>query len=165
MRSAIALAVGLLAYLPVAIACEAPTTPLAIVKKIYRDLSVNDDELSGPPLMKRMRTPEARADHWTPELVALFQKDAEIAERKGGIGCLDTPISFDGNSYDEREFAATTRVVQTLSEPDKEVVDVTFKHFGEDQHFRWSFKKEGSDWKVSEVELVGHWALSKLSCE
>ena len=136
------------------IARQAGASPEETVRAIYATL----DAPAPQQRMEAMRASDQRARHFVPGLVALF--DAHDNEE-----CIDFSLVLNGQDFDSSEIVRTL-TIETTDEGDRSFVDATFTRFGDQNHFRYEFVRDGYGWKIADIASLGHseWRLSEFSC-
>lgn len=131
-------------------------SPEETVRGIYSTLDLAPAEER--QLMEVITAPAQRRRYFAPRLVTLL--DANDSEE-----CIDFSLNINGQDYDSTELARTLKI-ETTSADDSMIVEATFSVFGEQNHFRYEFIRDGEDWKIADIASLGkyEWRLSEFSC-
>lgn len=136
--------------------------PEAFIKRIYASLAVPSG--AGRFNQEFILAKANRSDFFTPKLVALLDADDRMSARNGGIGCIDFNLFVSGNDSDDAEVRRTLRVKATAAPGDTSIVEARYTNFKRPSLFRFTFERDGSRWKISDIQSGDSWRLSTFRC-
>ena len=139
----------------------ASASPEQTVREIYASMGRPESQQR----MASMQAPDQRARYFTPELVAFFDANDSYGD-DSSRACIDFAMIVAGNESDEIEIARTL-AIRSKVEDDYAVVDARFTNFGEQNHFRYEFVRNGEHWKIADIASLKNfaWRLSDIPCE
>lgn len=122
---------------------------IALIKQFYSDyLNEHYDE-------KKIEK------YYSADLNQLFVRDAELAEQKEEIACLDFDYVVQGQDYDEKEILKTLKVSMTP----KGWVRASFKNFNENQQIDYQVQCKGNQCQIEDLsEPEGSLKRSLAAC-
>jgi hypothetical protein len=130
-----------------AVAATRIDDPKAFITQVYADLMKGQSE-TGADLDKAHEPPEDSI--YTATLQKAF--DDERRDSAGELGRLDFFFWVNGQDWKLSEVEVTERSV--WKRPDRRVVAVSFKNFGQDSSLLFYFQKSGARWLIDDVESL-----------